>query len=150
MKHIYTLLFVIVLSIPFNIHAQLNTTDTNTLIIGTWTFDYTTSITHLAPDKKELFDAFTPDILTNIEKAYVNRTLTFDPSGTFIQTSQGGRTTTGTWKLSSDNRVIEMTNTAGMLLETRVVQLSEQNLLLSPIEPGESTLLMNQWYFTKL
>lgn len=148
MKTIYTLMLVFALGTTLNCNAQ--DTPVETLLTETWTFDYTTSIAHLAPNKKELFDAFTPDILTNIEKAYVNRTLTFDPSGAFEQTSQDGRSTKGTWNYLTDQSVIQMTNDTGALLELIVVKITVNSLLLTPIENGETTLLMNQWYFTKL
>lgn len=148
MKNIFRLMLLIVLGVSINSHSQ--SSNTNMLLTGTWVFDYDTSVDQLTSDKKSMLKTFSAEVVTGIEQAYKNRRLIFDSSGSYIQVSQDGRKTTGTWNFDADKLVLQMTNSTGELLELRVPRLTDKNLLLIPIEQGESTILINQWYYTKL
>ena len=149
MKNLYMLFLVLVLGTIHTIKAQ-DSNDSTSFLIGTWIFDYDQSVSNLTEEKKETLQNYPAEVKIAIEGAYRNRKLTFNIDGTYSQLIEDGSVTSGIWYYDASQQVLQMTNTEGLLLGVQVTENADGSLLLTPIEEGESTLLINNWHFTKL
>ena len=142
------LFLVLALGIIQTIKAQ-DSNDSTTFLIGTWIFDYDQSVSNLTAEKKETLQSYPAEVKIAIEGAYRNRKLTFNIDGTYSQLIEDGSVTSGIWHYDASQQVLQMTNTEGTLLAVQVIKNTNSSLILTPIELGERTILINNWYFTK-
>jgi hypothetical protein len=139
-SHCYLLAFLF-LTISFS--QKTISQNTQDQLIGTWMFDYKSSI----EKAKKRIDKMSQKRHLRIESAYKGRKITFSANGNYKQVLLDGRETNGIWKLS--NNTIEIKTLKGGLRILEIQKLSADILVLKPKIEGNKKLIIPKWYYTK-
>ncbi|MEP5339993.1 MAG: lipocalin family protein [Algibacter sp.] len=141
------LLIMLIALIAINInHAQ----NTQEQLIGTWTFDYDTSLDMMAQKSKTHYNKMDATRQDKISASYKGRIITFNNNGTYTHVLANGKTTSATWILNNNNN-LEITPSSGITASFIIKKLEIDTLTLSPINnKGVSTsILFSNWHLTK-
>lgn len=138
---------LIFFTLPFNCLSQSIYEEK---IIGDWIFDFEISLSHMSEDAKNHYKNLNPNHQAKIQEAYQNRKLRFEKEGKFSQELGNGNQVEGSWRLVKNNS-IEISTPEGRILNFKVVELNEHNLILMPIKSDEkaANMLFSEWHLIK-
>lgn len=117
-------------------------------LIGTWEFDYTSSVTKIERTSKARLDSV-PQQKSTFEAAYRGRKIFFGDDGSFAQQLADGRRSTGTWAADNNNGLV-IVDPSGNKYPLNIQTLNKTHLVLKPIVSGEAKPVLPEWYFKKL
>lgn len=118
-------------------------------LIGSWVFDYTTSLANLETSAKQHIYSMPPVRILRIENAYKERAISYQANGVYNLLLKDGRTSTGHWQLNNDKTVIELTNTKGKTQYQKIKSLNPGALISEPETTANKKMFIPAWYYTK-
>ncbi len=145
MKKIYLILLVLFLAFSNKAISQ----ETNTLLTGTWTFDYTASVQEMDAASKLNLDTINAVRRARLEQSYIGRVIIFNATGNYQQTLSSGHTASGTWVLSDDKQYVVITDPNGNKHTQQIQSISNTQLVLKPILESNVKMILPQWSFVK-
>ncbi len=145
MRKIYLILLVLFLSFSNKAISQ----ETNTLLTGTWAFDYTASVQAMDAASKLNLDTINAVRRVRIEQSYIGRVVLFNATGNYQQTLSNGHTASGTWVLSDDKQYVIITDPNGNKHTQQIQSISSTQLVLKPILESNVKMILPQWSFIK-
>ena len=116
MKSRYYLL--VVLFAIFSLPEQTVAQSTQELLIGTWSFNYDSSISKMEAEMKVRLETMPQTQRSSIEKAYKNRKITFYANGNYLISISDGSQAAGSWILTENGNTIKMTSSKGSAFTT--------------------------------
>ena len=141
----YYILFISIILFSFSVDVWSQNTQEQ--ITGTWVLNYEDSVSHMKADAKVRYRKMKLESKNRLEKAYKDRTLTFNIDGDFIQQSSNGRRITGTWSLN--NGSIVLTNTQGKTQSLFIKELTALSMVLNLKARGTSKPIFSELYYIK-
>lgn len=138
---------IVVLLFTFTLQQSYAQNTDETTLIGTWTFDYESSLKSIQTQGQKPYDKMDATRRSRIEQAFKGRQLIFFEDGTFEQKLTDGRQAVGTWAVSSG--ILFMTSSKGTDYEYQLSELTTESLILKIKEYGEVKPIFKKWYFTK-
>lgn len=132
----------------FNCYSLTAQTLENQLI-GTWFFDYESSMAKMGEMSKKHYDKMELVSKNYFEKSYKGRKIIFNKDGSFLQQQPEGSQISGKWLLSNNKPNIIMTNLHGEVLEIKIVRVSNSTLVVKPKSNDKGQMMLSEWYFIK-
>ena len=89
-----------------------------------------------------------PELRTSIQQGLYNRTLTFNPDGSFVQNDGFGNQITGTWGIQG--QTLTISNPVGGQWVQQISQLTANTLALRQAPKGDAQPIVPVLYLTKM
>ncbi|WP_117885615.1 hypothetical protein [Aureibaculum luteum] len=149
--HYYLLLVVLFcISIPNTVEGQNKKGKSSTdLLLGTWTFDYDSSLKNIDKSNKSQFDSLPKQQRSEMKSIYLNRQIVFEADGNFTLLLADKRKSTGTWKLSENDKYILFTSPNGKVFIQKIEKLSATDLIVKLKEVGDIKAFISKLHYTK-
>lgn len=132
----------------FNCYSSTAQTQREQLV-GTWVFDYETSLTHMDEQAKKAL-AKIPTMQGRLESGFKNRRITLASDGNYLLHLPDGKEVAGTWELDTINGNGIIIHYQYQIENLSIILLSSQALVLKPENNGNAKPMLSTWYFTKI
>ncbi|WP_421807406.1 lipocalin family protein [Flagellimonas sp.] len=116
-----------------NVRAQGNYSSST--IVGTWSVDVGACMASIGPEDKELMST-SPDLSQKVQQSLFNRSMTFNPDGTFGQMDGFGNQMTGIWQIQGNTLTITSSN--NKVWVQQIVQQTPIRITLKQFAKGEA------------
>lgn len=119
-------------------------------IIGTWIFDYESSVSMMDDRAKAYYDKIPNARRDRIIGSHKGRKVTFRPDGTYDQEMSNGKHNTANWRLSTEGR-LELTTKRGIVTSFKIKELEADKLVLEKenTKGGATRVLFAYWYLKR-
>lgn len=147
---VYTSMFILFFLVFQARSIAQVTQDKSSQVIGTWVFNFDTSIGSMDEKAKNHYVKMGVERQEKVKRAYQNRIITFGPDGDFAQELSDGRTVKGTWQINK-NKLIEITSPNGSTIAFKIKELNAGVLIISRVKTDNNkmNMLMSDWYLTR-
>lgn len=144
--HKFFYLFVCIATIWSGYTQQVNPNQ----LSGSWVFNYEVSTELMVEAAKAHLETMDANELASLEQAYQGRRITFFENGVFVQEISNGQQAEANWQLNLENEIV-LTNISGHKLSFKILEISNDHMILAPIQPDDSmaNMLFSQWYLMK-
>ncbi len=116
-------------------------------LLGTWTFDSTSLKNYMENESKQRLDSL-PNVKAVFKEAYEGRKETFMPNGEHLTTLTDGRNTKSKWALD-ESGILLISYVDGFVQRYRISVLTEKEIVLVPINTGDTRPFMTELHFFK-
>lgn len=128
---------------------SLNAQTKEEQIIGTWVFNYESSLSKMENEVKTQYNVMPEQERAKIESVYRGRKITFDSNKNFTQTLANGIKSVGMWALA-DNDYLNITTPTGIVFTYKIKIFTPTTLNLMLDNNSGAKALMPELHFTKL
>lgn len=145
-SHYILILLFVVFSMP---QRAISQTD-HEQIIGTWVFDYETSLEQMSEASKSHFAKIDSIRQGRISQVYKSRKITFNSDGTYIQVFADGKSSTAIWAISGGNS-LEISTSYNNSIAFSIKEITSNKLVLSQVNTkgGMLNVLFTHWCLNK-
>lgn len=155
MKNIFKIIvFVLALiMMQVSVNAQNNVKkNAEELLIGTWAFDFNTSIDSINVGSKKMYSKANSQLQAHIKKSYSQRKLNFQSNGQLVLYLAEGLQRRGIWKLDKDQKSLYIKMENGRILNQKIEKIGERSLTLNlgGNQSEKDKRLFHKWYLNKL
>ena len=118
-------------------------------LVGKWVFDYSVSLSKMEPKAQFLYQSMDAARQRKLEQAYSGRQFVFTTDGSMMQQLPDGRTSAGSWRLSSDGLHLEFLDLQNRIQSFLIKERTPVTLVLEAEEKGIAKMLLSEWHLTK-
>jgi hypothetical protein len=142
----YIVIFLLAL---FSLSSQAQEQNTAEKLIGTWTLQYDATFASIKPDTKTRFNTMNHTRQKRMINNFKGRKIIFNTNGDFIQSLADGRQSNSTWKFTSNNTTIEITDSKGRIHLYKIKKLTSNLLVYKLKENTNIKPLIPELHFVK-